>query len=236
MLKFSSEEEALQHLADLTGKRIKVARIGDEDVENAIDNFDVEKLKELIDEGKKPVGFNLSSALQGIKLIPSKKNIAKEIVKALLDGGVKPYAGAYIDAIYTKDKDILKMLIEARTEPIGHDGLADVLKAALDTEQKEMAKMLIDAGAYGDFHSLRYTLSNGSPFKDEKKAEEIREMIRKTMKKKDIKKIQKEEKTESKEIEQPAYDHREEDDAWADREDEESINRREHSGPMMPQW
>ena len=139
-LRFSSEEKALQYLADITGKRIKVAN--ESDLNNAIKRKDKKAIKEYIDAGAEPNTKSLNDAI---------KTKDKEIIKLVIDLGVKPDdSSLYLAIKYTEDKEIIKMMLDAgaakpntawEQQNLG-DTLYDLSKFIKD---KEIRKMIEEA-------------------------------------------------------------------------------------------
>jgi hypothetical protein len=130
MLRFASSDEALQHLSDLTGKKIIIANNATERLEEALmKKADKATIKKIIDAGAN--SFNANDAWEVLFLnvnYPDKLAVVKmllaagvpitestlpfavqdseeEVVKFLLANGARPDEHALMSAFYSKPKN-----------------------------------------------------------------------------------------------------------------------------------
>ena len=136
MLKFASKEEALQHLSNITGKKIKIAGLRD-DLSKELykkEGADIEKVKSLLEDHKGKIKwFHISLAIhtEDLKIlellldkkpklgdekqiwigaIDSKK--PEKMVEMLLKAGAIPGSNALANAKKSKNEDIIEMIEE----------------------------------------------------------------------------------------------------------------------------
>jgi len=115
MLKFASTEEALQHLSNLTGKKIKIADeilSLDKALSNEVKAEDLKEIKKILDSGFTPSQNHLDLAIL---------TRSSFIVKMLLDAGAKFSSYNLNTAIKTKDKEVIKVLLDAGAKFSSYD-------------------------------------------------------------------------------------------------------------------
>lgn len=124
-LKFVTENQALQHLADITGSKIVIAR-DSTDLMEAIHNKDNKKITELLESGSKPNFRTVKTAIMQRSM-----DKRAETINALLVAGVEGK---------TEDNDV-ELLMLAIEELKGPDRI-------------ETLKVLLDSGMTPDEHNI----------------------------------------------------------------------------------
>jgi len=110
-LKFASTKQALQHLADITNKRVKVADARDDRLWKAIRYQNEETVEKILEESKNSRYSFSNMALEYAVTIGN-----TQIIQMLLDYGFKPrnlIYRAFFTEEYDNLKDIIKMLLDA---------------------------------------------------------------------------------------------------------------------------
>jgi hypothetical protein len=83
----------------------------------------------------------------------------KEIIKLLLDAGAEPNPDTLNKAIeYTKDKEIIKLLLDAGAKPDNSEGYKNTLNYAMWTKNKGIIELVIDAGAKPNEYTLAWVI------------------------------------------------------------------------------
>jgi hypothetical protein len=128
MLKFASKQEALQHLSDITGKRVKIAADETPEFVDRMILFTLMKSK------GKLSGYNLNSALKSIE---TEVVGYKDLISELPNGKLSPSAKGQITKLKNKYVNAAKMLKELVSEV---DKMGDLSANLIENIKKETKK------------------------------------------------------------------------------------------------
>jgi hypothetical protein len=161
-LKFSSENEAIQYLANVTGKKIKIADDTNElltkeeitdKLYDAIESHNAEEVKNLIDEL-----YYAHIYLRGDDfLIYPIQNEDEEIIKLLFESRRIIFSSDTVlfYAIETKNEDIINLVADYTKGSLRDSGSGSLwLNLAIEREDKEIIKLVLEFGGEIDRESL----------------------------------------------------------------------------------